>query len=134
MDKTVFSFEDTPDSRLDTLLSTVMLEWAKVNGNEFARLMAYYKCAMMEIETKFKVPKKGTETSVVSCELITGKTHQIRAHIAYYGHPIVGDNKYGKSSEKQLHLTANFLCFNFKKDNKLNYLKNKTFEIIPTWL
>ena len=55
MDKTGFSFDNTSDSRLDTLLSTEMLEWAKVNGKDFARLMAYYKCAMMEIETKLNV-------------------------------------------------------------------------------
>ena len=42
-------------SRLDTLLSPEMLEWAKVNGRDFARLMAYYKCAMMAVETKFNV-------------------------------------------------------------------------------
>ena len=55
MKDTVFSAENSRDSRLDTLLSAEMLEWAKVNGNDFARLMAYYKCAMMEIETKFNV-------------------------------------------------------------------------------
>ena len=55
MKDTVFSAENSHDSRLDTLLSAEMLEWAKVNGNDFARLMAYYKCAMMEIETKFNV-------------------------------------------------------------------------------
>ncbi|MBR2329397.1 MAG: GTP pyrophosphokinase family protein [Clostridia bacterium] len=43
------------ESRLDTLLSPAMLEWAKVNGRDFAVLMAYYKCAMMAVETKFNV-------------------------------------------------------------------------------
>ncbi|MBQ2819699.1 MAG: GTP pyrophosphokinase family protein [Clostridia bacterium] len=36
-------------------LNAEMLEWAKSNGMDFAKLMAYYKCAMMEIETKFNV-------------------------------------------------------------------------------
>lgn len=84
--------------------------------------------------TEFDIIEYRGDKTLLEANLITGKTHQIRAHIAYYGHAIVGDNKYGKSNEKQLHLTANFLCFNFKKDSKLSYLKNKTFEIIPTWL
>ena len=55
MNDRAFSFDTNQDSRLETLLSAEMLEWAKVNGREFARLMAYYKCAMMEVETKFNV-------------------------------------------------------------------------------
>ena len=84
--------------------------------------------------TEFDVIEYRGDKTLLEANLITGKTHQIRAHIAYYGYPIVGDGKYGKLQEKQLHLTANFLCFNFKKDSKLHYLKNQTFEIIPTWL
>lgn len=84
--------------------------------------------------TEFDVIEYRGDKTLLEANLITGKTHQIRAHIAYFGYPIVGDNKYGKSSEKQLHLTANYLAFNFKKGNCLSYLKNKNFEIIPTWL
>lgn len=84
--------------------------------------------------TEFDIIEYRGDKTLMEANLITGKTHQIRAHIAYYGHSIVGDGKYGKTNEKQLHLTANFLSFNFKKDNKLFYLKNKTFEIIPSWL
>ena len=84
--------------------------------------------------TEFYIIEYRGDKTLMEANLVTGKTHQIRAHIAYYGYPIVGDSKYGKSVEKQLHLTANFLSFNFKKDSCLNYLKNKTFEIIPTWI
>ncbi|MBR4304291.1 MAG: GTP pyrophosphokinase family protein [Clostridia bacterium] len=55
MSENTFYPENPSDSRLETLLSTEMLQWAKVNGSDFARLMAYYKCAMMEVETKFNV-------------------------------------------------------------------------------
>ena len=86
------------------------------------------------IVTEFDIIEYRGEKTLLEANLVTGKTHQIRAHISYFGYPIVGDNKYGKSEEKQLHLTANYLAFNFKKDSVLYYLKNKTFEIIPTWL
>lgn len=84
--------------------------------------------------TEFDIIEYRGDKTLLEANLITGKTHQIRAHIAYFGHSIVGDNKYGKDKEKQLHLTANYLAFNFKKDSKLYYLRNKTFEIIPSWL
>ena len=84
--------------------------------------------------TEFEVIEYRQDRTLLEANLITGRTHQIRAHIAYFGHPIVGDNKYGKSKDKQLHLTANFLSFNFKKGEFLYYLTNKCFEIIPTWL
>lgn len=86
------------------------------------------------VVTEFDVIEYKGDKTLLEANLITGKTHQIRAHIAYFGFPIVGDNKYGKSSEKHLHLTANYLAFNFKKGSVLYYLRNKTFEIIPTWL
>ena len=86
------------------------------------------------IVTEFKLIKYIGENSLLSATLITGKTHQIRAHIAYYGYPIIGDNNYGNDKEKQMHLTANYLSFNFNKKSKLYYLNSKNFEIVPTWL
>ena len=86
------------------------------------------------IVTEFDVVEYRGENTLMTANLITGKTHQIRAHIAYYGYPIVGDNKYGKDSEKQLHLTANYLAFKFDKCSPLACLNTKTFEIIPSWL
>ena len=86
------------------------------------------------IVTEFDIIQYVDNTTLLQANLVTGKTHQIRAHIAYFGFPIIGDNKYGKSSEKTLHLTANYLAFNFKKDSILHYLNTKNFEIVPTWL
>lgn len=86
------------------------------------------------IITEFDIIEYRGDRTLLEANLLTGKTHQIRAHIAYYGYPIVGDNKYGKDKENKLHLTANYLGFNFNKKSKLSYLNGKNFEIIPTWL
>ncbi|MGN0787854.1 MAG: RluA family pseudouridine synthase [Candidatus Onthoplasma sp.] len=87
-----------------------------------------------KIITDFEVIKYFDDKTLLEATLITGKTHQIRAHIAYFGYPIVGDNKYGNSNEKVLHLTANFLKFDFNKNSILSYLNGKSFEIAPTWI
>ena len=86
------------------------------------------------IITEFDIVEYRNDKTLLEANLLTGKTHQIRAHIAYYGYPIVGDNKYGKDKENKLHLTANYLAFNFNKKQKLSYLNAKNFEITPTWL
>jgi 23S rRNA pseudouridine1911/1915/1917 synthase len=51
-------------------------------------------------ETRFRVLRRGTSpagepTSLVELELVTGRTHQIRAHLAHAGHPLLGDRLYG---------------------------------------
>ncbi len=47
-----------------------------------------------EALTHFKVLERFKNTTLVECQLETGRTHQIRVHFAYIGHPLVGDDKY----------------------------------------
>lgn len=86
------------------------------------------------IITQFDIIEYRGENTLLKAELITGKTHQIRSHISYYGYPILGDNKYGNDDEKTMCLTAYKLSFCFDKKSCLHYLNNKSFEIIPSWL
>jgi 23S rRNA pseudouridine955/2504/2580 synthase len=47
-----------------------------------------------EIITEYKVLSSSNNTSKLEIKLITGKTHQIRAHLAFINHPLVGEKKY----------------------------------------
>lgn len=51
-------------------------------------------------ETYFKVLKRYSNCTLVDCALKTGRTHQIRVHMNYIGHPVIGDNVYGKGNRK----------------------------------
>lgn len=76
--------------------------------------------------------------SFIEINLITGRSHQIRAHLAHMGNPIIGDNKYGDKKlnsffENKYGLNYQYLYaykLNFRQINdKLEYLRNKTIAV-----
>ena len=85
-------------------------------------------------ETCYTVLESRNGLSLVECELITGRTHQIRAQFAHAGHPLLGDGKYGKLDKRYDRryqaLYSYQLTFCFTTDaGALNYLNGKRFQV-----
>lgn len=92
------------------------------------------------IKTKYKVLAEKNNLSLVEVDLLTGRTHQIRAHFAHIGHPLLGDGKYGrneinrKMGYKYQALYSYKLKFSFKNDGGiLQYLNGKVFTAPEIW-
>ena len=80
-------------------------------------------------KTIFKVLERKENTTIVSATLCTGKTHQLRLHFSNMGHPIIGDDLYGKkSSDGILHLHSTELTFIHPITNE-----KMTFTTKPKW-
>ena len=93
--------------------------------------------AAKEIITKYKVVARKSDSALIEVELLTGRTHQIRAHMAHIGHPLVGDGKYGINKNdrakgyKYQALYSYRLRFSFDTSEStcLDYLNGKEFKI-----
>jgi 23S rRNA pseudouridine955/2504/2580 synthase len=88
------------------------------------------------IITAYQTISHDKDTSLLEIKLVTGKTHQIRAHMAFINHPLVGEQKYTSkqysqiSAQRYQDLVAYKIVFNFKGNNGiLNYLNHKVFKI-----
>lgn len=91
-----------------------------------------------EISMEVKTIQSDGAFSFIEIDLITGRSHQIRAHLAHIGNPIIGDNKYGDKKLNSYFLNKYGLDYqflyayklNFKNvDGKLDYLKNKVITV-----
>lgn len=98
-----------------------------------------FKKGSQKIITEYKVKEKDStkNLAILEINLHTGRTHQIRAHLAHIGYPIIGDGKYGKNEiNKKFKKSTQDLCayklkFNFKTDSGiLNYLNGKEIKIV----
>ena len=85
-------------------------------------------------QTNYVVLQSKGGLSLVECELITGRTHQIRAQFAHAGHPLLGDGKYGKLDKRYDRnyqaLYSYKLTFKFTTEaGNLDYLNGKSFQV-----
>ena len=85
-------------------------------------------------QTNYKILTGAQGLTLVECELITGRTHQIRAQFAHAGHPLLGDGKYGKLDKRfdrnYQALYSYKLTFQFTTDaGALEYLNGKSFQV-----
>lgn len=110
--------------------------------NKKAQSFVYdtHKPNTKSIQTKYRVLKELDDASIVQIQIPTGRTHQIRAHMSYLGHAVVGDQKYGdvdfnkKYSTKKQMLCAYKLVFNLPQDHEYSYLNQIKISIKPSFL
>lgn len=108
------------------------------------RRQVYIKNKMTEdtktVRTKYSVLASKNGLSLLKIQLLTGRTHQIRAHLASIGCPLLGDGKYGvNKTDKAMGFKCQALYsyklkFNFTTDGGiLEYLNGKTFQVPEVW-
>ena len=90
------------------------------------------------VKTNYKMIEKQDDLYLLEIDLLTGRTHQIRAHLAFHKIFVLGDQKYGnKDINKKYHTKRQLLCASkLYFDNMPDIFKglsNKTFEVKPTF-
>lgn len=114
----------------------------KDENKNIVKVTKKYAEGSKEIRTKYKTLSKDHDNNLtlVEVELLTGRTHQIRAHFASIGHPLLGDGKYGTNKlnksfgYKKQFLYSYKLIFNLDEDaGELMYLNNRMFEVKDVW-
>lgn len=119
------------------ILSDYLIKNEKTNK---VTVLRNEKQGAKKILTKYSVLETNNNLTLCEVELLTGRTHQIRAHMSSIGCPILGDNKYGNKKLNQKYslskqcLYSYKLAFDFTTDSGiLSYLDKKDFSTNDIW-
>ncbi len=123
----------TPEPREATLVGYLQKDNVANTVRVFDRRVSGAK----EIRTRYRVLRTARGLSLLEVELLTGRTHQIRAHLSHIGHPLLGDGKYGVNRDdrtrgyKHQALYSYRLRFAFPEgeSHALSYLRGRSFSI-----
>ena len=121
----------------NAILSDYLINNEKTNK---VTVLRNEKQGAKKILTKYSVLETNNNLTLCEVELLTGRTHQIRAHMSSIGCPILGDNKYGNKKLNQKYslskqcLYSYKLAFDFTTDSGiLSYLDKKDFSTNDIW-
>ena len=124
-----------PKKSADTLMGYLK----KNSADNLVTISDKPKDGYKNIITKYKVIAERRDSALCEVELVTGRTHQIRAHMAHIGHPLLGDGKYGVNRDdrtrgyKYQALYSYRLIFDFGNDEGyLGYLSGKQVNLDPS--
>ncbi|MBQ8081145.1 MAG: RluA family pseudouridine synthase [Clostridia bacterium] len=97
------------------------------------RIVTHASPGARPIRTAYRLIRKEGELSRLSVDLLTGRMHQIRAHLAFLSHPILGDDLYGdRALNRRMKTTELKLCaveLTLHTESCLDYLNGKAFRI-----
>lgn len=120
--------------------ATGLLEHFLIKNEKTNTVEAYKepKPGAKTAKTKYRVLSSVDGMCLCEAELLTGRTHQIRAQFSAIGHPLIGDTKYGKAKDGRgfnwQALCSYKLTFRFEEDAEhLAYLDGKTFTVKDAW-
>lgn len=103
----------------------------KEEKRSLVRIYASSNANSVKIITEYEVIEERSDIALVKIILHTGKTHQIRAHLAYIGCPVLGDNKYGDEQLNKKYKVARQCLvaksLSFSLGGSLGYLNGKNF-------
>lgn len=119
-------------------VATLRAYLKKEEGDNRVRVWDTPHAGAKEILTAYRVLDRRADLALLEVQLLTGRTHQIRAHMAHIGHPLLGDGKYGVNRDDRKRgyayqaLCSYRLRFSFTGEpTPLDYLNGREFSIPP---